>query len=230
MKPSLDLNNLSHHAYYLIGGDSVRAELISTLKGEHLIQIKGNPDFFDRAYETFTIDEAREIKSLAETKPVNSSGKKIFILTMNGITVEAQNALLKLLEEPAEYAHFFLIIPLAHLLLLTVRSRMQVVETEGKRKKEKGKEDTNMEAVSFLKMPVAKRLDFIKGLMDDISKERKTKQDAIDFLNEVEELIYKQKGTRNAARTLESIEMVRKYINDRAPSIKMLMEYVALNI
>src|SRR2546421_501162 len=119
MKPSLELNDLSHHAYYVIGSASIRPELVATLERVHHIQIKGNPDFFNRSYETFTIDEARELKSLAETMPIHDSGKKIFILTMNGITVEAQNALLKLLEEPAEYSHFFLILPSAHLLLPT---------------------------------------------------------------------------------------------------------------
>ena len=70
---------LSHHAYCLIGSDSTRFELISILAKNYSIKAQGNPDFFNRKYETFTIDDAREIKSLHTTKPMNALGKKIWL-------------------------------------------------------------------------------------------------------------------------------------------------------
>ncbi|MEN9524314.1 MAG: hypothetical protein RL536_383, partial [Candidatus Parcubacteria bacterium] len=118
---------LSHHTYLLTGSDSAHSTLISLLEKNNLVT-NTNPDFFDRPYETFTIDNARELKLFHNTRPVTPDGKKIFVLRMNGITVEAQNALLKLFEEPADYAHFFIIISSAHLLLPTVKSRMRSLE------------------------------------------------------------------------------------------------------
>ncbi len=112
---------LSHHAYLLIGNKEF-SSLIEYLKSK--IAIHGNPDFFERSYASLGIDDAREIKTLAGTRPILEGGKKIFVLQVNAITVEAQNALLKLLEEPPAYAHFFIIVPSAHLLLPTVKSRM----------------------------------------------------------------------------------------------------------
>jgi DNA polymerase III delta prime subunit len=235
--------NLPHHANLIVGNAQTRDQLISTLEKKHKIIAQGNPDFFIRNYETFTIDDAREIKLLHSTRPVGGdsekrgTAKKIFILTMNGATVEAQNAMLKLLEEPAEYAHFFLIVPSAHLLLPTVKSRMSEMELEEGSKKNDGKSTRDAlatksidEARAFLKATQTKRLDIVKKLVDEISKEKKTKQDAIIFLDAVQEIVYTEKGVKNGKSSLEAIETARNYLNDRAPSVKMLLEYVALSV
>ncbi len=219
------LKSLSHHAYALIGRALLRAELLALLEEEHSIQIQGNPDMYDRSFETFTIDDARELKSAHETRPVTEAGKKIFILSMNAVTVEAQNALLKLFEEPSEYAHFFVIIPSAHLLLPTVKSRIRIIED---RSRSKGK--GSMEAEAFVSTSVPGRLEIVKALLDDISKEKKTKQDAIEFLDAVQRSIYKNDGPVKGNAALRAIESARRYIDDRAPSLKMLLESVALNI
>jgi len=225
------LNNLAHHAYAIVGDNSGRAEIIKLLEETHGIPIRGNPDFFNREYENFTIDDARELKANHEMRPIHTSGKKIFILSMTGATSEAQNALLKLLEEPAEYAHFFLIIPSAHLLLPTVRSRVSLIA--GNRanalRKSGTDNDNEFEAVKFIKSSTAERLEIIKRLMDSISKERKNKQDAITFLNNVESILHKE-GVKKNGTALETIKHARKYLNDRSPSLKMLLEYVALSV
>jgi DNA polymerase III delta prime subunit len=224
MTLSQQLKSISHHAYCLIGDASVTAELISVLEKTHKIKTHGNPDFSSLTYEIFTIDDARQLKSSAEMRPVISD-RKFFIVTMNGITVEAQNALLKLLEEPPEYAHFFLIIPSAHLLLPTVRSRMALIERDAH-----VSDDLLKVARNVVTSPAAKRLEIIKKLMDEISKDKRPKQDAIDLIDAVEEIIYAQGVTKKNAQALEAIELARKYMNDRSPSLKMLLEYVALSI
>ncbi len=144
---------------------------------------------------------------------------------MNGITVEAQNALLKLFEEPSVYAHFFVIIPSAHLLLPTVKSRIRIIEDESKTK---GK--MSIEAEAFISASVPGRLEIVKTLLDDISKEKKTKQDAIEFLDAVQRSIYKKNGPVEGNAALQAVESARRYIDDRAPSLKMLLESVALTI
>ncbi len=228
MSLSDSLKTLSHHASLLIGNEETRTELISILEKKHKISKQGNPDFFDLKYETFNIENARDLKEMAGTKPMSEGDKKIFILTMNGITVEAQNALLKLFEEPAEYVRFFLIVPSAHILLPTVKSRLTTVSISGT--SVKGSALPQKEAADFVSLPAAKRLEIIKDLMDDISKEKKTKQDAIELLNGIESVLYEKGGTKKSPQAFEAIDTARKYLNDRAPSVKMLLEYVALNI
>ena len=225
MKLSDRLKRLSHHAYLLISGSGVQADLLSILEKSHGISTRGNPDLIMRTYENLTIDDARQLKSSAEIKPITAGGKRIFIISMNAITVEAQNALLKLFEEPAEYVHFFLIVPSAHLLLPTVKSRLSLIGDAISNK-------TNdlTDAKKFLAMSAPKRLEAIKSLQEDVSKEKKTKQDAIDLLNDIQATVYESQGVTRGKVTLEAIETARRYIHDRAPSLKMLLEYVALHV
>ncbi len=250
MAASNSLKLLNHHAYLLIGSGSVQGDLISLLEKEYGISNIANPDFFNRSYETFTIDNAREVKTSHSMRPVSSDGKKIFILSMNAATVEAQNALLKLLEEPAEYAHFFIIIPSAHLLLPTVKSRMQELflnvtgegtpgrlSAVGQRESARSsgaKSLINPEllksAQKFVTLSKSKKLEEVKKLVDEISKEKKTKQDAIDLLDAIQAVIYEEKGIKDGKPSLEAIETARTYIHDRAPSVKMLLEFVMLNL
>ncbi len=239
MKLSDQLKDLSHHAYCMVGGETARTELLSFLEKKHKLFARGNSDFFDRIYETFAIDDARAVKAQADVRPVHESGRKVFILTMTGITSEAQNALLKLLEEPPEYAHFFLILPSAHLLLPTVKSRLSFLDVGLARPGGVGGSE-NLDIIydikeiqDFLKSAPAKRLDFVKKFMEDITKEKRPKQDAIDFLNALQEAVYGKgvkAGPAGNTGALEAIETARRYMNDRAPSLKMLLEYVALSV
>lgn len=234
-----DLKIISHHAYYLTGGEEVAKELKSVLEKSHRVRITGNPDFYDRRYETFTIDDARQVKAAADSKPTITDGKKFFVLQMSGITVEAQNAMLKLLEEPAEYTHFFLIIPSVHLFLPTMKSRMSFVGDNLKSQGERGalagnyNKDVIITAKSILAAPAPKRLDIVKSFMDEITKEKRPKQDAIDLLAAIEEVMHeKTGGTHDGLKknlvALEAVTTARKYSTDRAPSLKMLLEYVAM--
>ena len=158
--------------------------------------------------------------------PAGKSGKKIFVISMNAITSEAQNALLKLLEEPAEYAHFFLIIPSSHLLLPTVKSRLSFIGS-GSSALTNGYSD---EAKIFVISSIAKRLEQIKKLAEEITKEKKTRHDAIELLDAIQAVVFEERGPKEGEQALSCIETARKYINDRSPSVKMLLEHVALNI
>ncbi|MDB5239028.1 MAG: polymerase subunit delta, polymerase subunit delta protein [Candidatus Parcubacteria bacterium] len=231
MNLAAQLKTISHHAYCLIGRQEEKAELVAILEKKHKLAARANPDFFDRTYEIFAIDDARAVKAQAEMRPIHESGKKIFILAMNGITSEAQNALLKLLEEPPEYAHFFLILPSVHLLLPTVKSRLSFLTPSESASGETGTSGASSaaEAAEFMKLAPQKRLDFVKKFMEDISKEKRPKQDAVDLLNAVQEAVH-AKGAAKNAQALEAIEISRTYMNDRSPSLKMLLEYVALSV
>jgi DNA polymerase-3 subunit delta' len=72
---------------------------------------------------SFKIDEVRRITDSINTPP-NEEKKKIYILDhCENMTVQAQNALLKVFEEQPEYAVFFILTEKKEALLPTVRSR-----------------------------------------------------------------------------------------------------------
>ena len=210
------------------------------LEKEYDIPTQANPDFFDQHYDTFTIADARELKRLHSTRPIGETGKKVFIMSVNSITVEAQNALLKLFEEPAEYAHFFLIVPSAHILLPTVKSRMQEWRSDVQTRDRAGKTDRGVmgdvdpellkTAQKLVTSSKAKRLEEIKKLVDDIAKDKKSTQDAINLLNALQVVVREEWGVKEGRDRLEAIEYARSYMYDRAPSVKMLLEYVMLNV
>jgi DNA polymerase III gamma/tau subunit len=226
----LELNNLLYHSYCLVGGEVEKVALLSTLDSEFGFTKKANQDFFEQSYENFSIDDARAIKLIHEMRPVSPDGKKIFIVKTDFINTEAQNALLKLLEEPADYAYFFIIISSINLLLPTIKSRLHFIEIKKYQKSKSDNENHVVEAKKFISSSPAKRLELIKKIVDDILKEKRTKQDVILLLNEIEKQIRDEQGLIKGEKSLRVIENAIKYLNDRSPSIKMLLEYVALSI
>lgn len=217
------LRNLSHHAYCFTGNSSLGDEIVSALAELHGIQTKANADFSYNKYDIFSIDDVRQLKSSALIMPADPESKKIFIIAMNGLTVEAQNAMLKLFEEPPVYSHFFLVIPSLHLLLPTVKSRMFIVEGD-----KSGNSEYQKSADDFLNMKIPKRLEFVKKLTDEISKGKKSKSEMVSFLNSLEKAVYEKGGVKEGSEALKSISLAKKYAGDRSPSLKMLLEYVAM--
>lgn len=89
------------------------------------------PDFHVTApadgKKTIGIDDVRAIRRAAYVKP-NDLDFKLFVIDgCDKMTVQAQNALLKLLEEPPAATYFFLLCESAAALLPTVRSRAPLV-------------------------------------------------------------------------------------------------------
>ncbi|ECK7972500.1 DNA polymerase III subunit delta' [Campylobacter jejuni] len=86
----------------------------------------------------FLLDDARAVEKesyIAETS------EKIIVLMANSFRIEAQNFLLKLLEEPPKNIKFLIVVPSKNLLLPTIKSRL-ICE---KRNKIKAKNTLNLE-------------------------------------------------------------------------------------
>ncbi len=173
----------NHHAYLLEGErKTTLAGLLGKLKEEWGIETKGNPDFFVLECETLSIGEARALKESATTKPF--LGEKIFVIAANFMGHEAQNALLKTLEEPISDTYFFVIVPNEKILLPTVRSRLlplRIGAAEG------GAKNTPADVLEFLKSPAEERLKILGGFLTHESETKKS--DLIAFLSEVEKVL-----------------------------------------
>ncbi len=79
---------------------------------------------------TYGIDTVRKLKKWSLLKPFNSNAKLALIQHADKLTTEAQNALLKLIEEPPENTLIFLTTKNENLLLATIRSRCQTINTK----------------------------------------------------------------------------------------------------
>jgi hypothetical protein len=232
MNLSQSLENLSHHAYGIVSSTSVRLDIISFLQREHSIVARGNPDLFVQKYEVLTIDDARGLKTAHSTRPFSSKndkngkgGRKFFIIEVDSITHEAQNALLKIFEEPNEYAHFFLIIPSEELLLPTLRSRLFMVRTRATLVPN----TRSLLVQDFLASSPAERIAFVDKLAADISDGKKSKSVAIEFCGNLSRYLRKD-GIDKNLKGLVAISQAESFLRDRAPSVKQLLEYVVLRM
>jgi hypothetical protein len=213
-------NRKLHHAYIIEGRkESARRHLFKFLEDEVGISTKANPDFYYRDFENFGIDNGRELKEMA-TRQAVFGGLKIFSFSFNAITREAQNSLLKLFEEPPSNTLFFAIVPKAHVLLPTLLSRMFIVSLGG------AERDDDFEK-RFLESDTAERLSILKNIIDE-----KNRSGTLDVLNKIERALYKNADLKNAEKKaiflFEEIRVLRRYVNTRSPSVKMILEHISL--
>lgn len=212
-----------HHAYLLAGkSESLREALLNALKDDLGIEPQGNPDFSDQSFETFGIDDARALSLSQARRAV--SGRRIFILFFFFATSEAQNALLKTLEEPTPDTHFFIIVPAASVLLPTVRSRLARLDL-------KVEENQEESAGAFLAASTAERLKIIEKMAKSDNDTKKS--DFLTLLIGIEEECTRRfKGNipQEWVEPLRDLLEFKKYAFDRAPSIKMLGEYLAIRL
>jgi DNA polymerase III delta prime subunit len=218
----LSTDTFGHHAYCLIGQrETTRAELFAALEKRCGVRTTGNPDFLYEAFELFGVADAARIKALQANAPV--SARRIFIIAANALTAEAQNKLLKMLEEPSERTHFFILIPHKGRLRATVHSRTEILETE--KRAVFGGAGEKM-ADRFLKANAAERL---AALLPLIEQEEGGTEAAIEFLNALERVLHK-KGGREILMFLEELALMRRYLEGRSPSRKMILEHIALTV
>lgn len=138
-------NNKISHAYILTGPDGVgksdfamymAAKLLCSSKEKpcglcsQCIKIKkGNhPDFVVIASKgkSIGVDEIRNLTDEIYTKPYEGSKKIVVIKEADTITVQGQNAILKTLEDPPQYATIIMLSNNENGILQTIRSRCQI--------------------------------------------------------------------------------------------------------
>ena len=212
---------------YLIFGDKNKSILWAKEKASTILNISINTlgsyqDFSNEDYDSFGIDESRRLKERAFMRPL-AGENKVFVISSHAFTVEAQNALLKLFEEPAKGTYFFIITQNLNNILPTLISRLVMVRLEDK---SISNEEEDI-ATDFLSSNPAKRLLFINKII-----EKKVKGEMDEFLNNLESMAVKkiEKKDKIFISTMENIHKSRKYIGSRGSSPKLVLEYLALSL
>src|SRR5438105_256928 len=104
----------------------VREGLRETDKKDTRILVRTHPDVLivppDPPQMMIKVDQVRQVTAGIYFRPSQGS-RKIYIFTDSCFMKEAANALLKVLEEPPEFAHFFLLTTNPGELIPTIRSR-----------------------------------------------------------------------------------------------------------
>ncbi len=214
---------------YLMVGDSkvsrlwVRKAAGILLKCEESL-LDSHPDFYERFFDSFGIGENRDLWQKSATRPV-SAGKKVFFLEIASFAEEAATSFLKILEESPETCHFFLASSLENTPSF-LRSRLVNIFEKGNFELDAEKRDFYE---NFLKAGPVERLSMVKSAAAD-------KNIAFQYLNELEiilrEKIKKEQRSsdnfKNMVSLLEELQLKRRFLFDRAPSPRMIIEHFAL--
>ena len=137
------------HSYLFIGTEGIGKKLIAKEFAKMLLCLNenkycnncksciefnsnNNPDFLyiEPKENSLKIEQIRELQKKIQEKPIISTNKVYIINDADKMTQEAQNCLLKTLEEPPDYATIILIGANENLFLGTIKSRCTIIHFE----------------------------------------------------------------------------------------------------
>lgn len=210
---------MQHHAYLYEGPLSLFQQLVQDACQRFGFTREMNADVIAQQWEKFGIEESRALSQQASLK--STSGRSLFILSISSITSEAQQALLKLFEEPGQGMIFVVLTP-PGLFISTLKSRFLPYDTDLSHTS-----DLKL-ATTFLQATQKERSTLVADMIDD---EDNIKERVRSFLTALE-LVLKPKLAESAAirSSMQDIEQFRSYVNDRAPSLKMILEHFAVTL
>lgn len=124
-------SNTLSHAHLIAGEDGIGKSILAKILSVFILN--GN---LDREYvdiinykpkkASFGVDEVREVIDEVYKKPFEGDKKVIIIHDGNKLTVQAQNALLKTIEEPPSGVYIILLCESLELILDTIKSRCEI--------------------------------------------------------------------------------------------------------
>lgn len=131
---SAEINKTSH-SYLFIGTEGIGKKLIAEEFAKMLLAVKdteNSPDFsiIEPDGNSIKIEQIREFQKKVSEKPIISNKKVYIINDSDKMTVEAQNCLLKTLEEPPEFVTIILIGSNENSFLSTIKSRCMILHFE----------------------------------------------------------------------------------------------------
>lgn len=214
------MNDL-HHANLLIAQGDPYSFIASFARERLGFEPKANPDFLLVDGSLFGIDEARRLEEWALGKPLLGEVKVCAVIS-DSITFEAQNALLKVLEEPPLGTYIFLALPSLGGLLPTFLSRIRILEGSFSGQ---SKDKSLAKAEKFLKESVSGRLSMVRSLSK--KEDRAELQDLLSSLERAYHEAFLSEPRANRSQNMEKILMAKIFASGRGSSPKMLIEWLS---
>jgi hypothetical protein len=188
-------------------------------------------DVLSQVYDSFTIADSAFVKEWASNKGV-TEGLRICIISAKFINREAEHALLKLLEEPGENMHFFIILPPSTILLDTILSRVHVIHLD----QEKSTRSSSSHE-KFLKLKSEDRIIYIAELIKKHEKDETSgglRHEALNLINYIEKIVHEKlkvdykTGNTEMRFGFQELQNAREYLSTPGASVKMILEHIAL--
>lgn len=207
---------MEHHAYLLIGERAEADTFLSDLFVKVGVATLGNPDFYVLEQSVFGVDDSRDLSERAIERAFGE--RKVFVIHAEKFTPEAQNALLKTLEEPVPNTHFFISTREANIFLPTLLSRLHHVRVGGELEEAK-------EVSKFLQKTPKQRVDFAKKFADEVKDGERGAGALAEFLDQ---LLHKLREDGAPLETQRRVLEVRAFARDSAAQPRLILEHLAL--
>ena len=220
-----------YHSYVLEGNPEEIVYLLRIYLEERGEINKNSPDLMLNLYDAFNIEDGYKIKEWHKNRAVDGK-KKICIIGAKFINREAEQALLKVIEEPTENTHFFIVVPDSSLLLGTILSRVQLVKNLQTDNKFEDKI-----AGEFIKSNPKERIEKVAEIIKEFKDNENSgglRYYAISLVNGLERIIYekwkKDLNNEELKFILEELKNCRSFLGTPGASVKMILEHIALVI
>lgn len=200
-----------HHANVITGGDC-RGFVFEILEKSLNFKVIANPDFLLLEMPSFGIDDVRDFEKWVINKPLLGE-VKVSLIIVKSMTHEAQNALLKVLEEPPLGTYIFINLENLGGLLPTLISRVRIINlSESDAKKIPASE-------KFLRGGIKERFSIINSL-----SKKENKGDMKELIKGLEEVAYKGDFKHE---NMKEILTAKIFASAHGSSPKMLLEWLS---
>lgn len=219
LEKSIKTNQITH-SYLMIGIPGIGKKLLAKEYAKIILSsndIINNPDFLciEPDGNSIKIDQIRNLQKEIQEKPIISNKKVYIIDDADLMTKEAQNCLLKTLEEPPEFAVIILIGSNENAFLPTIKSRCMILhfnrlsdsEIKSYLQKQYNELNVTQSMLDIAGGSIGRAIN-LKDKQEDYSKVEEIinnldKKDLIDIV-QASEILYKSK---------ENINDILDYIN-----------------
>lgn len=179
--------------------------------------------------KTIKIKQIHDFIRKIQLKPYSSKFKVGVIISAEKMTKEAQNALLKTLEEPPTNTFLILTTTSVNKLLPTIISRCQVLEFKDD---EKGQIDLDI-AKTILKANIVERFQMVERIVQQKDK-LKMSEDINDLTEKLllyfrKQLLKMHKNNLNIVRIIDLIEATQTAINKNV-NTRLALESLMINL
>lgn len=125
------LNDSFSHANLIVGNDGIGKSIIARYISNQIIEVRDNAESVDiikyyPSSSSFGIDDVRNIINEVGKKPYEGDKKVLILYKCDKLTTQAQNALLKTIEEPPKGVYLILLSDSLDIILDTIKSRCQI--------------------------------------------------------------------------------------------------------
>lgn len=171
------------------------------------------------------IGDIRNLQKNLFLKPIEGDKKEIILEAFFGMTIESQNAFLKVLEEPPLSTIIIILSTSLDFFLPTVLSRCQVINLEKTKKLTKEEISKNLEILNSLKK---NHISNALVIAQNYSKDRET---ALQFLESLIISVHQNlENDKKLGRVLKKLQKTHTIIKTTNVNVRFALENLFLNL